>query len=51
MTRRLHDIAIARSGAKGDRATLTVVAVDPAHFPLLQQWLTAELVAAHYAGH
>ena len=27
---RLHDIAIARSGDKGNRATLSVIARDPA---------------------
>ncbi len=50
MTRRLHDIAIARSGDKGDRATLSVVALDAAHYPLLVRWLTPARVAAHYAG-
>jgi hypothetical protein len=49
-TRILNDIAIARSGDKGDRATLSVVALDPAHYPLLERWLSAERVAAHYAG-
>lgn len=48
--RRLADIAVARSGDKGDTATLSVVAVDPADFPVLQAWLTAERVAAVYAG-
>lgn len=28
---KLHDIAIARSGDKGNRATLSVIALDPAH--------------------
>ena len=34
---RLQDIAIARSGDKGNRATLSVIARDPAHYPLLEQ--------------
>lgn len=48
--RKLHDIAIARSGDKGDTATLTVIAVDPAHYPLLERLLTPERVRAHYQG-
>jgi hypothetical protein len=47
---KLQDIAIARSGDKGNRATLSVIARDPAHYPLLEQLLTAERVAAHYQG-
>lgn len=47
---KLHDIAIARSGDKGNRATLSVIARDPAHYPLLERLLTAERVQAHYRG-
>ena len=47
---RLHDIAIARSGDKGNRATLSVIARDPAHYPLLERLLTPERVQAHYRG-
>ncbi len=47
---KLHDIAIARSGDKGDRATLSVIARDPAHYPLLERVLTAERVRRHYRG-
>jgi hypothetical protein len=47
---RLQDIAIARSGDKGNRATLSVIARDPSHFPLLDRLLTAERVKAHYRG-
>lgn len=47
---KLRDIAIARSGDKGDRATLAVIALDPAHYPLLERVLTAERVRAHYRG-
>ena len=46
----LQDIAIARSGDKGDRATLSVIAHDLADYPLLERMLTAEAVKAHYAG-
>lgn len=47
---KLHDIAIARSGDKGNLATLAVIAIDPADYPRLERLLTAERVRAHYAG-
>ena len=47
---KLQDIAIARSGDKGNRATLSVIARDPAHYPLLAGLLTVERVQAHYRG-
>lgn len=47
---KLQHIAIARSGDKGNRATLSVIARDPAHYPLLQRLLTVERVRAHYRG-
>ena len=47
---KLHDIAIARSGDKGNRATLSVIALDPAHYPMLERLLTAERIQAHYRG-
>ena len=51
---KLHDIAIARSGDKGDRATLSIIVRDPAHipavYPLLERVLTAERVRQHYRG-
>ena len=47
---KLQDIAIARSGDKGNRATLSVIALDIAHYPLLERVLTAERVQAHYRG-
>ena len=48
--RRLHDIAIARSGDKGDLATLSVIALDPADYPRLARQLSVERVAAHFRG-
>ncbi len=48
--KRLQDIAIARSGDKGNRATLSVIARDPAHYPLLAALLTVDTVQAHYRG-
>lgn len=47
---KLHDIAIARSGDKGNRATLTVIARDPAHYPAIERQLDVDRVRAHYAG-
>ena len=47
---KLHQIALARSGDKGNRATLSVIALDAAHYPLLERTLTVERVRAHYAG-
>jgi hypothetical protein len=47
---KVRDIALARSGDKGNRATLSVIALDPANYPLLERVLTAERVRAHYAG-
>jgi hypothetical protein len=47
---KLHDIAIARSGDKGNRATLSVIARDLADYPLLARLLTIERVRAVYHG-
>ena len=47
---KLHEIALARSGDKGNRATLSVIALDPANYPLLARTLTVERVRAHYDG-
>ena len=48
--KKLNDIAIARSGDKGNRATLSVIARDPKDYPVLDRLLTAERVKAHYEG-
>ena len=47
---KLQQIALARSGDKGNRATLSVIALEPAHYPLLERTLTVERLRAHYAG-
>lgn len=47
---KIRDIAIARSGDKGNRATLSVIARDPVHYPLLERTLSAERVKAFYEG-
>jgi len=47
---KVRDIALARSGDKGNRATLSVIARDPADYPLLERVLTAERVRTRYQG-
>ena len=44
----VRDIAFARSGDKGNRATLSVIARDPADYPVLARTLSAERVRAWY---
>jgi len=47
---KVRDIALARSGDKGNRATLSVIAYDPADFMLLERTLTVARLQAHYRG-
>ena len=47
---KLHDIAIARSGDKGNLATLSVIALDAAHYERIERVLSAERVRTHFAG-
>ncbi|PIT74084.1 hypothetical protein [Limnohabitans sp. G3-2] len=46
----LRDIAHTRTGDKGNRSTLSVIAHDKNDFALLEQHLTAERVQVHFAG-
>jgi hypothetical protein len=46
----LRDIAHTRTGDKGNRSTLSVIAYDRHNFALLEKTLTAERVHAHFAG-
>jgi hypothetical protein len=48
--RTLQDIALARSGDKGNRATLSVIALDVTDYPVIERLLTAERVKAQYTG-
>ncbi|HKS84171.1 MAG TPA: hypothetical protein VJR71_01715 [Pseudolabrys sp.] len=52
MTRtvRLHEIANARSGDKGDRLNIALVCRDPAHYPAVAAQVTAGRVAAAFAA-
>ena len=47
---KLREIAHTRTGDKGNRSTLTVIARNPADFARLETQLTAERVKAHYDG-
>ncbi len=46
----LVHLAHARSGDKGNRANVGIIAYDPAHFPLLREILTPERVKAHFGS-
>ncbi|KFC66236.1 hypothetical protein FF80_02497 [Devosia sp. LC5] len=45
----LHQIAHGRSGDKGNRLNVNVIAYEPRHWPLLLAEVTAERVAALFA--
>lgn len=47
---RLLDIAHARSGDKGDTANVGVIALRPEWYPVLERFVTRDLVAAHFRG-
>jgi hypothetical protein len=42
----LHTIAYARAGDKGDRSSISVIALEPAHWPILLEQVTEERVAS-----
>lgn len=44
----LVHLAHARSGDKGNRANVGIIAYDPAHYPLLRELLTPERVKDHF---
>jgi len=44
----LVHLAHARSGDKGNRANVGIIAYDPAHYPLLKEVLTPERVKEHF---
>src|SRR5215468_3193873 len=49
-TVRLHQIANARSGDKGNRLNIALVCRDPAHYEAIATQITAERVAAAFAA-
>jgi hypothetical protein len=46
----LLKIAHARSGDKGDKSIIGLIALKPEHYPLLVREVTAERVKAHFTG-
>ena len=46
----LTKVAHARSGDKGDTANVGVIALRPEFYPLLDKYVTRELVRAHFKG-
>jgi hypothetical protein len=48
--RRIHDIAHARAGDKGNTSNISVWAYNPADYPLLKQQLTAERIRRAFPG-
>lgn len=47
---KLHDIAHARTGDKGDISNISVITYDSAHWPLLRDHVTTARVAAHFGS-
>jgi len=47
---KLHDIAHARTGDKGNTSDITIFAYHPNNYPLLERQLTSERVKAHFSG-
>ena len=45
----LYKLAHGRTGDKGDRSNISVIAWEPAMYPLLVAQLTEEAVAAHFS--
>ena len=49
MKRKLHEIAHARAGDKGDTLTLALIAYEDSTYPILEREVTAEAVKRHLA--
>lgn len=47
---KLHELAHARAGDKGDTATLSLIPFCDLHYAHLREVVTAEAVAAHFDG-
>lgn len=47
---KLHDIANARAGDKGNRLNIALVCRDPVHYEAITRQITAEVVAQKFAG-
>jgi hypothetical protein len=44
----LREIAHARSGDKGNRSNIGLIALDPKHYPILVEQVTADRVKQHF---
>ena len=47
--RTLRELAHSRTGDKGDTSNISLIAYDPADYPVLSRWVTAERVKAHFS--
>jgi hypothetical protein len=47
---KLRELAHSRTGDKGNTSNISVIAYDPANYPLLLAQVTADRVRAHFAG-
>lgn len=47
---KLRELAHSRTGDKGDISNISLIAYDPADYPLLERFVTAGRVKAHFAG-
>ena len=45
----LREIAHSRAGDKGNISNISVIAYDPKDYPLLEKYVTAERVKAHFS--
>ena len=48
-TIQLYDLAHARTGDKGNHSNISLIAYDPAHFQMLVDQVTEDVVAKHFA--
>lgn len=46
----LREIAHSRAGDKGNISNVSVIAYDPKDYPLLERYVTAQRVKAHFSG-
>src|SRR6185369_3047791 len=46
---KLREIAHSRTGDKGNTSNISVIAFDEQHYPVLERYVTAERVKAHFA--
>jgi hypothetical protein len=49
MTMKLRDIAHSRTGDKGNTSNISVIAYEERNYPLIERFVTAERVKAHFA--